>query len=187
LTTANNGTVKSGARMAKTRAGPRPPLPTDAYYTAWYYMPRRVSVRSWWNIMQWKQHGSVTGSDPVHTVNVSNRPNGSMYLRLYKHIGRDGRYNTAGNRYVDKAPISMPVGRWWKLECRYRFSTSPTGQVTCWQDGHLIWDRQHIQTRYTYAFPADGRPLQWMVNNYSDNTKPDKHTIYVDDATIALP
>jgi hypothetical protein len=185
LTTANNGVQSSGARMAKTQAGPlAPPLPTDAVYTAWYYMPQRVSVPVWWNIMQWKQHGDVAGSDPIYTVNVLNRADGSMFLRLYKHIGTDGNYDTPGNQYVDSAAINVPVGRWWKLACRYRFATSLTGRVTCWQDGQLIWDRQNVQTQYAYSFPTDGRPFQWTVNNYSDNTSPGTQTIYVDDATI---
>jgi hypothetical protein len=185
LTTANNGVQSSGARMAKTQAGPfAPPLPTDAVYTAWYYMPQRVSVPVWWNIMQWKQHGAVDGSDPIYTVNVLNRADGSMFLRLYKHIGTDGNYDTPGNQYVDSAAINVPVGQWWKLTCRYRFATSLTGRVTCWQGGQLIWDRQNVQTQYNYSFPADRRPFQWTVNNYSDDTDPGTHTIYVDDATI---
>jgi hypothetical protein len=188
LTTNNGGVQSSGARIAKTQAGTTPPpLPTDAVYESWYYMPQRITVPEWWNVMQWKQHGTVAGSDPIYTVNVNNRADGSMFLRLYKHYGTDGAYNTAGNDWVDSAPINVPVGRWWKLTCRYRFSYAPTGQITCWQDDQLIFDRQNVQTAYNYGAPSDGRPYQWTVNNYADNTAPGTHTIWVDDLTIATP
>lgn len=174
-----------GVRLAKTQTESSPPLPEEAYYSAWYYFPQQVQVTQWWIIFQFKQHGTSWGSDPTYTINVDNRTDGRMNLYAYRHIGNDGGYMTRGHGVAAQADTDIPTGRWWHLECYYKWSRDSDGHLTCWQDGTLIWDLQNIRTEYDYGWPRDGRPYQWTVNNYTAGTSPSSHTIYVDDAAIS--
>lgn len=182
-----SSTNSSGTRLAKDEVPGSSLLPDAAYYSVWYYFPQNVSAPQWWNVFQWKKgYCDSSGdcpSDPVFTVNVGNRGDGSMYLYLYDHVGTDGTYNTAGQGDRGDAIINLPLNTWVHLECYYKWALTATGEVACWQDGQQIWDATNLITDYNYT-GADN-PRQWTVNNYSDNTVPVTQTIYVDDAAIS--
>ncbi len=177
-----------GVRLARigTAADPHS-LPREAYYSVWYYFPQVVLPALWWNIFQWKRKyvlaDGTASSDPVYTVNIANRPNGRMYLYLYRHVGKDGRYNTAGVGLEAAADIDLPVNQWVHFECDYLWSSTHTGRVACWQDGQPIWDIKNVITEYDYG--QVDQPRQWTVNNYSEKTDPPTQTIYIDDAMIS--
>jgi hypothetical protein len=158
----------SGARMfrwAESQAHPA------LWYRVWYYFPQRYSVRSWWNVFQWKSKRVTGAVDPFFILNVGNRPDGSMFFYLYDWQQRTSRAQTLKN---------IPVGTWFSLEAFYRCAGDGTGQVTIWQDDVLLFDVANVRTRY-----PDG-DCQWSVNNYSDSITPKPATIYIDDAEILL-
>jgi hypothetical protein len=173
--TCNTSAGDSGARLAKTQTGvTAPPLIADAYYSCWYYIPTFVTVDVWWNIFQWKHQAPGGGSDPIYTVNIGNRTEASvakMFLQPYKHVSTAGNYGGTGEGFQPGAPagVNLPVATWFHIEARWKFQ---------------LWDYQNIITLYNYAAPADGRPYQWTVNNYSGGLSPSPLTTYVDDCKI---
>jgi hypothetical protein len=187
LTVSNvNSENVSGTRLAKDHLGVNDVLP-DAYYSVWYYFPLEVIAPSWWNVFQWKSRWNrqdTSSSDPIYSVNIGTRRDGSMYYYLYDHVGSDGTYNTSGVGRKASAPINIPLNTWVHLECYYKWSTSDNGQVSCWQNGQPLWNVQGVVTEYNYGQVSN--PRQWMVNNYTDNTSPSTQTFYVDDAAISI-
>jgi len=186
-----NGSASPGVRLARVNTPSTPnTLPNSAYYSTWYYFPQVVHPAQWWNVLQWKrawQVGSTRSSDPVYTVNVGNRSDGAMYFYVYKHVGSDGRYNTSGQGVMASAPISITPGRWTLLECHYVWAQDFSGSMRCWQDGAEIWNRTGLKTEFSEQkyFDHSTNPRQWTINNYSNQTNPTTHTIYVDDAAIS--
>jgi hypothetical protein len=143
---------------------------TDLYYSVWYYFPQRYDTPAgWWNILQWKSKTS-SRNDPFTVLNVGNRPNGNMYLYLYRWVAKESYNQTIKD---------IPVGQWVHVEAFYRCAADGTGRVTVWQDGAQLYDVGNVNTRY-----ADG-DCQWSVNNYSDRVTPSPTTIYIDDAAIS--
>jgi hypothetical protein len=174
-----------GARLAKDALNRNNDVLPNAYYSVWYYFPQRVNAPYWWNVFQWKRKWCRSGycsSDPIYTVNIGNRSDGSMYYFLYNHVGSNGTYNTSGVGRKASAPINIPLNTWVHLECYYKWSTSNDGRVSCWQNGQPLWNVTGVRTEYNYGRVSN--PRQWTVNNYSDNTSPTWQTIYVDDAAI---
>ncbi len=140
----------------------------DLYYSAWYYIPTRVRVDSWWWLMQWKSNGSYNAK---FGLAVANRPDGSMYIGL-------GRGSDSGGGWWPQSAANLPVGRWVHLETYYKKAADATGRVTVYQDGQQIIDLPNVQT-------ANGDDLGWAVINYGQYTDPSDVTVYVDDAAIS--
>jgi hypothetical protein len=176
-----------GVRMTKVMTNSNSiTLPDEAYYSVWYYFPQIVYPAEWWNIFQWKRErirDDALSSDPVYTINIANRTDGSMHLYLYSHVGTDGAYGTPGVSSKAIATLDISTNRWVHLECYYRWSLAPAGRIACWQDGQQIWDVTGIITDYDYGDVP--YPRQWSVNNYTNETDPPAHTIYIDDAAIS--
>ena len=141
------------------------------HYSTWFYFPQRISVPTFWNILQWKSSTS-TNNDPFFVVNVGNRGDGSMYLYLY---------NWQKGQGISQSLANVPVGRWFKVEADYTCAGDGTGRITLWQDGTQLIDVPNVQTRYSNG------DCQWSVDNYSDGLNPSPTTIYADDAQIIKP
>ncbi|MBM4255361.1 MAG: hypothetical protein FJ147_05630 [Deltaproteobacteria bacterium] len=177
-----------GVRMARVSTATTPTtLPDAAYYSVWFYFPQVVRPVIYWNLFQWKRafirQDGVPWSDPLYSVNVGNRADGTMYFYLYSYVGSDGGYMTKGNGVAAQALTNIPLKRWIHLECYYGWSRQKTGRVACWQDGHRILNVADVVTEYGY--PNVEYPRQWTVNNYSGHTDPPTHTIYIDDAIVS--
>lgn len=176
-----------GARMARRSLWNDPNLPDDAYYSVWYYFPYAFQVYDYQNAFQWKrafylEDGTGT-SEPVYSVNIDDRPDGSIYFLLNDKVGEDGGYKTDGWGNRAEATINIPVGQWVHLECRYRWSTEPDGLVQCWQDGVELWRVEDVITDFDFGWIE--HPRQWSVNNYSDGMNPRQVTFYIDDPAIS--
>lgn len=161
-------TNSSGTRLFRWREPERRPA---AYFSAWYYVPRRYIVDQWWNIFQFKSESEdKSRTDPFWVVNVGNRARGGMFLYL-----RDER---AGRTYGQRLK-NFPARRWVHLEAFLRQSANATGRLVLWQNGVKLFDLQGITT----TFP--GGAQHWSVNNYGDGIRPTPATIFVDDAAIS--
>lgn len=162
-------TNSSGTRLFRWR---EPERRSSAYFSAWYYLPRRYVVDQWWNIFQFKSESEDrTRTDPFWVVNVGNRDRGGMFLYL-----RDER---AGRTYSQRLK-NFPARRWVHLEAFLRQSSSATGRLVLWQNGAKLFDLRGITTN----FP--GGAQHWSVNNYGDGIRPTPATIFVDDAAISM-
>jgi hypothetical protein len=147
------------------------------YYSAWYYFPQRYQATAgWWNIMQWKSvtqanNCNLSLSDPFYVLDVHNRADGTMYLRLY---------NWQKGFYTEQTLKNINVGQWVHVQAYYKSAGDNTGHVTIWQDGVQIIDLANVQTKYT------GGCYAWSVDNYSGGLSPNPATIYADDVSISL-
>jgi hypothetical protein len=163
-------TPTSGTRLFRWK---EPQAYPQLYYSAWYYFPRLYvpdGNPSWWNVFGWKSKHPA-GNDPFFALNVGVRANGPMYFYLY-----DQSTKTSYAQELN----AIPERQWFRVEAFYACTGDKTGHVTFWQDGVQIFDVSNVQTRY-----SDG-DCEWSVNNYSASLKPERATIYVDDAAICL-
>jgi polysaccharide lyase-like protein len=161
---------ESGTRLFRWLEPQRNP---ELYYSAWYYFPQQYTPNgnpAWWNVFQWKSKSPILGDNPFISVNVSNRPDGTMYFFL-RNSNLDISY--------DQTVSNIPVRQWTRLEAFYRCAEDSTGEVAVWHDGVLLFDVS-VPTRV-----QDG-DCQWSVNNYSSSLIPNPSTIYIDDAAICL-
>jgi Polysaccharide lyase len=142
----------------------------NAYYSAWYYFPRRYRPATWWNIFQFKSEPKgASHSEPVWSVNVGNRRSGQMYFYLWDAVNE---------RSYSQTLADLPEKQWVHLEAYYVRALGPEGRITVWQDGLLLWDIRGVQT--TLA-----NNVYWSVNSYTDDIAPSSAVIYVDDAVIS--
>ena len=159
-----NTSTESGTRMFRwnePRAVPR------LRYSAWFYFPQNYSVRTYWNVFQWKSRRSGV-VDPFFVLNIGNRGDGEMYFYLYNWQTRQAYSQSAKN---------IPVGRWIKIDAYYHCSGS-SGRVSFWQDGTLLFDVPNVRTAYS------DYNCEWSLDNYSNGLSPSPATIYMDDASI---
>lgn len=178
----------AGIRWARRYIdGDTPLLPDEAYYSVWLYLPGPFSSQ-WWNFMQWKRSYQRPGggsSDPVASVNFEERSGSdALYFSLNYKVGNDGGYKTPGWGNAAASPIDIPLRQWVHLECKYRWSIVPDGEITCWQDGEEIWSLNGIKTEFDYI--GDAFPRQFSVNSYANDVSPSPYTLYLDDAAISL-
>ncbi len=188
-----NGPAKAGTRLKLARApgygvqGDKgESLPVDAYYSIWYYVPQHIEHSGWfWNVWQW-EHSSVTSSGghtaaPLYIMNIVNSGSDMKFL-LSGTVTSSGGF-TSGFKVAESAK-PIPVGRWFHLECRYKWARTPTGVITCWQDGQQIIHVTNIVTDVNIPYLFD--KWEWTVNNYTQDTNPPTHSIYVDDGALSL-
>ena len=160
-------------------------LPDEAFYSVWYYFPQKIDHHS--NVFQWKQAeidrpGHQTRR-LLYFVRADWDSNTSQFqFHLRGKVNPDGSW-ASSTHSVDMSSAGVPLNTWVHLECRYRWSKTGNGRITCWQDGTEIIDATGLYTELDV--PYIGNPRQWTVNNYSRDTTPDSHTIYIDDAAIA--
>jgi hypothetical protein len=114
-------------------------FPENAYYSAWYYVPRPYVTTTNWNILRFRgvvdaDAGVDGGLSNLLDLNLISQGDGSMTLSL-----TDARHQYLTLGLPDPVPI-VPIGRWFQIECFYRNTTDPTGRLTIWLDGVQIYD-----------------------------------------------
>lgn len=156
----------------------------EAYYGAWFYFPRRYRAPVWWNIFQFKSRNGAMINDAFWSLQVGNRPGGTMYVYLnwWDGLSIEGPHRGEfGGRSFEQRMKDVPVGNWTEIEVFLRQSSAFDGQVIVWQDGVELFNVRDVRTRY----PAPNGANEWSVNNYSDAITPSPATIYIDDAVIS--
>jgi hypothetical protein len=151
------------------------PTPTDAYYSAWFYVPSTITVpvQCYLSLMHFR--GSKTGDGlqplPMWDVNLYPLSDGSLAAQLYDYQGQ-----------VDTQQVSVirfPADRWVQLEVHFVKATGPTGSVEVWQDGTPIVTRTGVTTMINDW-------LEWDAGGGSNQIFPSPSVIYMDDAAISL-
>jgi len=167
----NAGSDGTQESAALARAGG---LPTEAYYSAWYYLPSGVSVGTFWVIFKFRMR--TNADDPntageLYDMDVATLPSGQMTLALYDHqVGAD--------RPLDAMNPIVPVERWFQLEAFYRAANDNTGRLTFWLDGQQVVDFAGAPTSPTSW-------VEWDVCSVGKNLTPSMATLYVDDCAIS--
>jgi hypothetical protein len=151
---------------------------TEAYYSAWFYFPERVSTPGgWWNLLQFKSR-TATANDATWILNVGNRSDGSMYFYPYYWLSDGPRAGETGKMGFAQPVANIPVGQWVNVEVFLKQSGGHDGQIIVWQDGAEIFRLDNVRTRH-----PDGNN-EWSINNYASQLAPAVATVYVDDARV---
>ena len=150
-------------------------LPNEAYYSAWYYLPRSVAVGTYWVIMKFRMRSVV--DDPasegeLFDLNLKTLSSGEMSLRMYDW------QNGGGDLPLDVVDPVVSVGAWFQIEVFYRVASDNTGRFTLWLDGQQILDMRG---------PTGPTPwTAWDVGSIAAVLNPDTATIFVDDCAVSL-
>jgi len=151
-------------------------LPMEAYYSAWYYLPRSVTVGVYWVIMKFRLRTVVddpSTENELFDVNLKSMNDGGMSLRLYVHQGAVG----GGDWPLDVVDPVIPVGDWFQLEAFYRVASDNSGRLTLWLDGKQILDK---------IGPTGPTPwVAWDVVSVAEVLSPETATIFIDDCAIS--
>jgi hypothetical protein len=153
-------------------------LPSQAYYSAWYYLPQSVSVGFYWVIMKFRFRtvpDDPNTAEELFDVNLTSPSSGVMSLRLYDN-------QSVGNQPPGDKPLAVSnlvvaVNAWFQLEAFYRAASDSTGQLTLWLNGQQILDLPG----------ATGPPgwVAWDVVSVGYNLTPEPAVLYVDDCAIS--
>jgi hypothetical protein len=147
--------------------------PVEAYYSAWFYLPRTYQTTADWSIIEFQVptvEAGVVGQ--LLDVDLRSLPTGDLILSLYDHRPAYLRTPTP-----DPA-MPVPIGRWFQVEVRYRNAADDTGEVTVWLDGQLNYDLRRPFGSSTTVY--------WTVCSKTFGLSPAESTIYVDDAAVSL-
>jgi hypothetical protein len=170
-------TITAGPDGTQENAGlvRRTGLPQEAYYSAWYYLPRTITVGTFWIIFKFRQR--MAADDPMSDtelfdLKLANADDGALVLALYDHrIDMD-------LPLPGPAPV-VPVSTWFQIEAFYRNTNDTTGRLTFWLNGKAFLD-------------LDGQPMapnpwvEWDVVNVGENLTPSTAIVAVDDCAVSL-
>ncbi len=154
-------------------------LPAAAYYSAWYYIPRTVTVGTFWLIMKFRERTSVddSGSDTeLYDIGLVNTATGELAVSLLDH------------RMTGPFPLStqnpvVPVSAWFQVEAFYRNAADASGRLTIW----LSDDARGLRQIYDISGPtAPNSWTEWDVVNVGENLTPTPTVLNIDDCAISL-
>lgn len=143
-------------------------LPSEAYYGAWYFVPKVATNTAVWNLFHF-QGGQPTGLHGLWDVSLVNTPRGELRLVVFDFLSG-----------VVRSPAitrAIPIGEWFHLQLHLKRAADRTGSVALYQDGQQIFEVTNVIT-------DDSQWGQWYVGNYADGLMPADSTLYVDDVTI---
>lgn len=150
-------------------------LPEEAYYSAWFYLTRTVTVGTFWVIVKFRTRDNAddpSTTNELYDLDLINMASGEMTLQLYDH-------RTAANIALDVADPVVPVGNWFQIEAYYRNAADTTGRVTYWLNGQKIVD--------VTGQPTGPTPwVEWDACSVAENLNPSTTTLYVDDCAVSL-
>jgi hypothetical protein len=164
------GATQGSAVLA--RAGDA--LPVEGYYSAWYYLPRSVSVSvnvgRYWVIFKFRQQNQDAIGE-LFDLDLINLDAGEMSLQLYDH-------RRAGVVPLDVDSPVVPVGQWFQIEAFYRNTQDDTGRLTFWLDGRQIVE---LANQPMAATPF----IEWNACSIGADLTPSTAEIYVDDCAVS--
>jgi hypothetical protein len=151
-------------------------LPSQAYYSAWYYLPQSVTVGYYWVIMKVRAElGNPPTQKELFDVNLTNPSAGKMSLRVFDN--RDPPYGGDLPLDVPNFPPDVPVNTWFQLEAFYRDASDSTGRLTLWLDGVQILDWQGPTGLTSW--------VAWDVVSVGWGLLPEPAILYVDDCAVS--
>jgi hypothetical protein len=151
-------------------------LPTEAYYSAWYYLPHSVTVGTFWVIAKFRMR--AVADDPtteaeLYDLDLINLPDGEMSLQLFDH--RMGGFVVP----LDATDVIVPVDVWFQVEAFYRNAPDATGRVTYWLDGRQVVDVAN--------HPMAPTPwVEWSATSIGVNLTPTEEVLFIDDCAVSL-
>jgi hypothetical protein len=150
-------------------------LPVEGYYSAWYYLPRTITVGTFWIIFKFRLRTDANDAlteNEFYDLQLVNAADGSLTLLLYDH------HSGANVPLVSPAPV-VPVSLWFQIEAFYRNAQDDSGRLTIWLDGQQIVD-------------VTGQPMaptpwvEWDAVNVGENLTPSTAVVAIDDCAVSL-
>jgi len=150
------------------------PVASEAYYSAWYFIPQSYVTRSYLTIMKFYSYEPDDPRVYDHGIDIDLRDlrDGTFVLYPLHH----------DNAFL-QPPIALPtpvvpVARWFHVEAFFRAARDASGRVTIWLDGRKVYD---LDTRATLVRDA----AYFSVCNLTREAEPDSVAIYVDDVAVS--
>jgi len=149
--------------------------PPDAYYSAWYYLPRLYRTNSQWTIQKFRSRldSNPNAISHGHDLNVRTLPGGQVVLYVFSH---DPAYLQAP---LADPPAFVPVETWFHVEVFFRPRTDETGMISVWLDDRLVYDLADRRT-------TGSDDVLWNPCNIGEDIQPSPPILYLDDAAISL-
>lgn len=166
--------------LPSDRGGPRQTrcvregrLPSEAYYSAWYYVPSSLTAAHSWNLFHFQ--GGTPGERPVNLWDVSMDDSSGVMTAFVLNMMKD-------DHYAISVPTPIPLDRWFHLEFYLKGAADTTGEVALYQDGEEL-------LRVTGIVTNDTPFTQWYVGSFAGAVPPNSPTssLYVDDVSVRLP
>ena len=146
------------------------PLPTSAYYGAWYYVPAPATVKGSWNLFHFNGGADWDHIDGLLDVSLINAK-GGLQLVVY------GPPNHAQIGNSAAAPL-IQYGDWFRIQLYVERTAATRGDVRLYQNGQQIFDATNVVI-------GDWTVGQWYVGNWATGLVPAASTVYVDDVSIS--
>jgi len=181
--------VHRGKAATKLTVAPKPgqisvmylfreaPSPTEAYYSAWFYLPSTFTIPAFTNYLSLFHFNASTTGDgksltPLWDLNFFPEAVG-LVPQLYSYTsGQIARQSNS------QATWTAPRDTWFHVEMLFVKSSTATGHITVWFDDNLVIDLNKVVT-----VPNDW--LQWNAGGGADVIQPSPTSIYMDDAAIS--
>lgn len=147
-------------------------LPTDAYYSIWFYIPQAYDVSEYWNVFEFsgrRDPANANSSIAVWSLDLRKDPDNQLEWYVYDGIGRQ--------ELMPLQPIKAPLGRWFRVTAFVRQATDQSGQLTFWIDDKLFIDQTGIST-------VPSRWMSWSVGSVASKL-PQPADLFLDDAMIS--
>lgn len=143
-------------------------FPSEAYYSAWYFIPELAINTGNWNLVHF-QGGSLTRMHHLWDISIESTRRVGPRFYMLDFVSDEAR--TAEER------PTIPIGRWFQLEFFWKRANDTTGEVALYQDGELVIEATEIRT-------DDTTWGQWYLGNLADALMPSVSTVYVDDVEL---
>jgi hypothetical protein len=140
-------------------------LPVEAYYGAWFFIPKPATNRGLWNLFNFRTRGARPNLWDVHLDTTT----GALRVYAYSKFLPDG-----GN-----SPLSSPVrtGRWFHVVFYWKRANDTSGAVALYVDDQKVFESANLVT-------DDSDWGQWYAGNLASDMEPPECTVYMDDVTI---
>jgi hypothetical protein len=149
--------------------------PEEAYYSAWYYLPRGYQTNSQWTIQKfrWRSDSDATVISHGHDLNLRTLP-GDDRLILYV-VSHDPAYLQAP---LADPPAFVEPRVWFHVEVSFRARSDETGRLLVWLDDRLVYDLENRRT-------VGSSDVLWSPCSIGEDVQPSPKVLYVDDAAIS--
>jgi hypothetical protein len=176
-------TATFGGPPARAMASRQGDLPSEGYYSGWFYIPVNATPVTYWTCFEFLSR--TTPTDPTTVVAVWDidltpavlpGPPGSPVSGSTASILEVFSY--AQGRATRGAASPVPIGQWFQIEAFFRPAPDTTGRLTVWQDGTLVID-------VTGAATAPTSFAEWSVGSAADALTPSTVNLFIDDVAIS--
>lgn len=147
-------------------------MPSEACYSAWFFIPSAVTTTSFWLFFKFR---SRQVADQPNTavdmwdVDVVTGQNQTPVLALYRH-DREQEMSAESAR--------VPIARWFQVEACLLAASDSSGHLSVWLDGQIAFE---LNAQVTMP----SQYVEWNVGSIAEAITPSSASLYVDDAAIS--